>query len=242
MKRIRSLSLPALILCATICPFTAGAQENVASLPDSPMPIADSPTPVADSPATVPGDPSQAAREETWRKLPGDFLHDQKEIWLFPTQLARGRHWLPTLAVAGVTAGLIYGDPHVMPYFRDHSKNLDKLNDVFDPMITTSEVIAVPTALLTAGYLRHDQYQVSTALLAADAYADSAVVDLVVKAITRRERPTDVPVGKSFDKPSSMGASRPSKAAASLQDTRPAPSPSRPSSRLAIRNTAGFRL
>jgi membrane-associated phospholipid phosphatase len=45
---------------------------------------------------------------------------------------------------------------------------------------------------LVAGYLRHDTYQVSTALLAGEAYADSAVVDLAIKAVTRRQRPIDV--------------------------------------------------
>jgi hypothetical protein len=53
--------------------------------------------------------------------------------------------------------------------------------DVFDSSITSGEMIAVPFALLVAGYARHDSYQVSTALLAAEAYADSAVVDLAMK-------------------------------------------------------------
>jgi membrane-associated phospholipid phosphatase len=51
---------------------------------------------------------------------------------------------------------------------------------------------------MAVGYARHDQYAVSTALLAGEAYADSAVVDLAVKAITRRKRPTDVPIGGDF--------------------------------------------
>jgi membrane-associated phospholipid phosphatase len=131
--------------------------------------------------------------------LPGDFLHDQKAIWLFPTQLAKGRHWLPTLAVVGGTAGLIVADPHVMPFFRSHARNIDDLNDTFDAPITTAEVIAVPASLMVAGYMRHDPYQVSTALLCGEAYADSAVVDLAVKAVTRRKRPSDVPPGGSFN-------------------------------------------
>jgi membrane-associated phospholipid phosphatase len=52
---------------------------------------------------------------------------------------------------------------------------------------------------MAAGYLRHDRYQVSTALLAGEAYADSAVVDLVAKAITRRKRPADVAPGAPFN-------------------------------------------
>lgn len=138
-------------------------------------------------------------REVTWRSLPRDFLHDQKNIWfVFPSQLARGHYWIPTLAVAGGTAALIYADPHAMPYFQKHATNLDDFNDVFDAYIATGEVIAIPAVLMTAGYMRHDNYEVSTALLAADAYADSAIVNLAVKAITRRERPTDIAPGAPF--------------------------------------------
>ncbi len=105
---------------------------------------------------------------------------------------------MPTLAVVGGTAGLIVADPHIMPYFRSHQGNLDDVNDVFDAQITTATVIAIPTTLMIAGYARHDDYQVGTALLSAEAYADSAVVDLAVKAVSRRERPSDVPPGAPF--------------------------------------------
>lgn len=159
------------------------------ALPDAPAPAAVNPKhPWRDS-----------ERDVTWKSLPGDFLHDQKEIWgVFPAQLAHGHHWIPVLGVAGVTAGLIYADPHIMPYFRAHEKNIDKLNDVFDPMITTGEVMAMPALLLGAGYLRHDEYQVSTALLGALAYGDSVIPNLAIKAITRRQRPSDVPTGGSY--------------------------------------------
>src|SRR5438552_14286329 len=59
-----------------------------------------------------------AEREISWRSLPKDFLHDQKDIWLFPMQLAKGRHWLPTIAIVGGTAGHIVADSHAMPYFQ----------------------------------------------------------------------------------------------------------------------------
>ena len=35
-------------------------------------------------------------------------------------------------------------------------------------------------------------------MLSAEAYADSAVVDLAIKAVTRRQRPSDVPPGAPF--------------------------------------------
>jgi membrane-associated phospholipid phosphatase len=135
----------------------------------------------------------------SWRTLPRNFLQDQKAIWwLFPTQLAKGHYWLPTMVIAGGTAGLIAADPHLMPYFRSHSGNLDDVNDIFDSSITTAEIIVLPASLMVAGYARHDQYQVSTSLLAGEAYADSAVVDLAMKAITRRKRPSDVRPGAPF--------------------------------------------
>ena len=139
-------------------------------------------------------------RVTSWSRLPKDFLHDQKGIWvIFPGQLAQGRHWMPTLAVTGITAGLLVADPHVMPYFGNHQRNLDDINDVFNSYLTTAEVIAVPASLMVAGYARHDDYQVDTAMLAGEAYADSAVVDLVIKAITRRERPSAVPAGAPYN-------------------------------------------
>lgn len=155
----------------------------------------------------LPDSPSVSARHEdqpykrvtSWRRLPKDFLHDQKVIWTFPGQLAKGRDWIPTLAITGITAGLIASDPHTMPYFGSHQRNLDDVNDVFDSYITTGEVIAVPASLMVAGYLRHDDYQVDTAMLAGEAYADSAIVDLAIKAITRRERPSDVHNGRFAD-------------------------------------------
>jgi membrane-associated phospholipid phosphatase len=181
-----------LLLCGWLV-FLApngAAQDNTANLPDSPSQTARSHDGDKDSPAE---------REVSWRSLPRDFLRDQKDIWLFPVQLAKGRHLVPTLAIAGVTAGLIVADPHAMPYFRSHARNLDDINDVFDAYVTTGEVVAVPGSLLVAGYLRHDQYQVSTAILCGEAYAESAIVDLAIKAVTRRERPVDVPPGGSFD-------------------------------------------
>jgi len=145
---------------------SALSQESYADLPDSPS---------HDSRAVAQEDKPHSDREVSWKKLPRDFLEDQKSIWLFPAE------------------------PYVMPYFREHASGWDGFNDVFDPMITTAEVMAVPVSLLTAGYIRHDSYQVGTAILCAEAYGDSAIVDLAVKAITRRERPSDITTGDFHD-------------------------------------------
>jgi membrane-associated phospholipid phosphatase len=179
-----------LVVLAACTRESANSQTSNSQWPDSPSHTREAYGESPDSPSN---------REVSWRSLPKDFLHDQKGIWLlFPAQLAKGHYWLPTLAIAAGTAGLIVADPHAMPYFRSHARNLDDVNDTFDAPITTAEVIALPAALLVAGYARHDSYQVGTALLAGEAYADSAVVDLAMKAITRRKRPSEVAPGAPF--------------------------------------------
>ena len=189
MRLTEKLPLLILACCVGICLPNRTCAQGTDAMPDSPSHMSQS----------TGHDKDSTDRETSWRTLPRDFLHDQKAIWLFPTQLAKGHYWLPTLAIAGGTAGLIVADPHVMPYFRSHAGGLDDINDVFDAPITTAEVIVLPASLMVAGYVRHDSYQVSTALLAGEAYADSAVVDLALKAITRRKRPTDVAPGASFN-------------------------------------------
>jgi membrane-associated phospholipid phosphatase len=209
MIKISTVPFFASLCCLgwTLIPSHAGAQD-LSMLPDEPghtllaavprsepLPAGASQTdrPQVD---TTTGRPQ---REATWRSLPGDFLHDQKDLWTFPIQLAKGRHLLPTAIVVGTTVGLIYADPHAMPYFRTHQTNWDDFNDVFDPMITTGEVISLPAGLMTAGYIRHDDREVNTALLAAEAYGDSVVINLAMKAVTRRERPADVPPHGNYE-------------------------------------------
>ena len=197
MKRVYRFGFFVLVACTGLGGFShcISAQQADANLPDGPSPSA---APDSQPPGPERDSSSPEAREATWKSLPRDFLHDQKGIWLFPAQLARGRHWMPTLAVAGVTAGLIYADPHAMPYFRQHATNWDDFNDTFDPYITTGEVIMVPVGLLAGGEVRHDQRTVSSGLLCALAYGDSAIVNLAIKAVTRRERPVDVPVNGNY--------------------------------------------
>lgn len=178
----------AFIYCASLFLSPAAMAQDSTSLPDAPSRVS--------SASQHENEPYE--RVTSWHRLPKDFLHDQKAIWLFPVQLAHGRHWVPTLVVTGLTAGLIVADPHVMPYFASHQRNLDDVNDVFDSYITTAEVIAVPASLMVAGYVRHDDYQVDTAMLAGEAYADTAIVDLAIKAVTRRQRPSNVPPGEPF--------------------------------------------
>src|SRR5215813_7555501 len=167
----------------------ANSQNISASLPDAPIPTAEAQRSSSASIDDI---------DISWKKLPRRILGDQKDIWLFPTQVARGRYWIPTLAVVGGTAGLIVADPKIAPYFRKHSGNLDDLNDTFDGTITSAETALVPLSLLATGYLRHDAYQVNTSLLAGEAYVDSAIVDLALKIATQRKRPYNIPPSGPF--------------------------------------------
>jgi membrane-associated phospholipid phosphatase len=173
----------------TYCTF-ANSQNISASLPDAPIPTAE---------ARRASSASIDDIDISWKKLPRRILTDQKDIWLFPAQLVRGRYWIPTAAVVGGTAALVVADPHIAPYFRKHAGSLDDLNDTFDASITTAETALVPLSLLAAGYIRHDQYQVNTSLLAGEAYVDSAIVDVALKAITQRKRPTSIPPSGPFN-------------------------------------------
>jgi len=141
--------------------------------------------------------PAGVEREVSWHSLPRNFLQDQKDVWLFPIRVAQGRHWRPTLAMTGATAGLIAADPHDTPYFR-RTVRFEGFNDVFSGRNTSAMIAGVPSAFLVVGYFRHDSYAEKTALLAAEAYADSAVVDVVMKMTTRRLRPSDIAPNGNF--------------------------------------------
>jgi len=147
--------------------------------------------------APKPDMPTAKDRDVSWRTLPRNFLQDQKEIWLFPTQLAKGRHWLPTVGVVGATAILIAADPHDTPYFR-RTGSFEGFNDVFSGRITGAGIALVPVAFLVGGHFRKDSYAEKTALLAGEAYANGAVMEVALKMTMRRLRPSDIPPGGNF--------------------------------------------
>jgi len=57
-------------------------------------------------------------RQVSLHTLPANLFADQKDIWLFPGQLAKAKHWLPTVAIVGVASALVASDPYTVPYFR----------------------------------------------------------------------------------------------------------------------------
>ena len=59
-------------------------------------------------------------------------------------------------------------------------------------------MFAVPSAFYAAGLLRRDLYMQHTFLLAGEAVLDSEILTAVMKNITRRQFPRDVPSGGNF--------------------------------------------
>jgi membrane-associated phospholipid phosphatase len=96
-----------------------------------------------------------------------------------------------------LTAGLIVDEPYDTPSFR-RTTTFNNFNKVFSGPITSVETAIVPAAFLVTGHFRHDSYSEKTALLAGEAYADSAVVAVVLKIAMRRLRPSDIPPSGPF--------------------------------------------
>ena len=147
--------------------------------------------------APAPRATAAAEREATLRTLPRNILQDQKDLWLFPTKLAQGHHWLPTMIIVGVTAGFIATDPQTMPHFRQTTA-FSGFNRVFSGTATAGFIAAVPATFYIASLIRKNSYDQSSALLAGEAVADDAVLMVVLKSITRRQRPDEIAVNGSY--------------------------------------------
>jgi membrane-associated phospholipid phosphatase len=150
------------------------------------------PGPASATPAPLESTSYPAAwRDVSASLLPTNFLRDQENIWLFPRQLAKGRHWSPTVTVVAATVGLLSVDPHVGPYFA-HTTAFRGFDRAFASNVTGAETIAIPTALYVLGLGRRDSYMQKTALFAGEAVADSEVLRMVMNSVTARWRPSDV--------------------------------------------------
>jgi membrane-associated phospholipid phosphatase len=153
-----------------------------------------SPTPSPRQPAS-----SDYVREGVWRKLPANFVHDQKDMWItFPERLAHGHDWLPTALLTGATAALIYTDPKTMPYFTQTDVFQDS-NRALGAKTSGALIAAVPATFYVVGLIRKDSYAQGTSLLAGEAVVDDTILMIVTKAITRRERPSDRPIDGPFN-------------------------------------------
>jgi hypothetical protein len=136
--------------------------------------------------------------EVSWRKMPARFLHDEKDMWLFPTKLGERKAWIATAIVVGGTAVFIKEDPPLERKVRQ-TDIFSEYNKVLKSSISGGLITVVPVGFYAISLLRHDSYGQGTALLAGEAVANDAILMIVLKAITRRARPSEFPPNSAYN-------------------------------------------
>ena len=198
----RGLSASLWILSAVICAAEAAADQMP---PDPPGALRSAPAAIQPSETSglvdahqspVIGAP-QGERAVSWKLLVPNLLHDQKQIWTFPAQVATGKHWKPTLGFVAATAGLVALDPSDSPYFR-HTSTYREFNQVFSSRNTALATVAVPAGFYAVALARRRPYDQHTSLLLGEAVLDSELLTQIMKSADRRLRPGDVPSNQGF--------------------------------------------
>src|SRR5260370_29516808 len=103
--------------------------------------------------------------EVSWRKMPARFLHDEKDMWLFPVKLAEGKHWLPTAIIVGGTAAFIKEDPPLERKVRQ-TDIFSEYNKVLKSSVSGGLIAVVPAGLFAGSLLRHPPLRQRPNLLA----------------------------------------------------------------------------
>ena len=190
MRPYRLVLVPALLL------FAARFQAQSLPIVD-PAAGADSAT------VAVPTGPAPDEQLLTPKLLLRHIATDQKRIWLFPVAPVHGRYWKPTLAIIGVTAGLVALDPHDTPFFNSASYQrnpaIHSIGHVLSGTNTGLFIAAVPISFYVAGLVHKDTYSSNTALLAGEAVVNAEIVTIAMKDIGRRLRPIDVGPNGNFN-------------------------------------------
>lgn len=149
-------------------------------------------------PAAQTATPSEPPERQTsWKHLAPDILHDQKQVWLFPARVAHGKHWIPTVGLVLATAGLVALDPHDDPYFR-RTQSFSGFNQTLTSRNTIVGMALVPLSTYALGLAQRNSYNQETAVLAAEGVLDAEIPALVMKDITHRLRPRDIPPNGDF--------------------------------------------
>jgi membrane-associated phospholipid phosphatase len=161
------------------------SEPPAANQPSQAAPIA---LPASSNPPSL----SSGFPETSWKRLVPDIAKDQRRIFSFPLEIARGRHWVPVTVVLAATAALLAVDVPTARTFRD-TNSLSDFNRSFSGNDTALTILAVPLAFYGAGLARGDPYARQTTLLAVEAVADSEIVTTVLKDLDRRLRPGDIP-------------------------------------------------
>jgi len=189
-KPARILAIPHLL--ATILLLSACAALQPCAAQTAPSRQTQSPSSPAPSASPSP------ERSVSWKKLGPNILHDQKEIWLFPVSVARGRHLKPVLILTGITAGLVAGVDNPSGRYFQHTQAFNGFNNVFSGKNTSIAMFAVPSAVYGIALVRKDSHVQHTFLLAGEAVINAEILTTVMKDIDRRLKPIEVPPNGSF--------------------------------------------
>ena len=152
-----------------------------------------------DSDVSPPQQNSANERPLSVKGLAKNTLSDQKRICLFPVQARRAKQLLPAFAVIAATAALIRTDARTGGYFR-RTDSFHGLNSALTDSVTAAAIGLAPASLYVAGCTGKDAYARNTALLAAEAVADAAILTIVIKDIDRRKKPADYPPDATLSK------------------------------------------
>jgi membrane-associated phospholipid phosphatase len=191
----RFVAVSASILLLTLSSVASHAQGISPEPGQAQFPSETATSSSASHPNTVP-DPADL--EVSWRKMPARFLHDEKEMWLFPVQLGKGKHWVPTAIVVGGTAAFIAADPPLMRKVRQTDIFHD-YNRVLKSSVSGGLIAVVPLGFYAVSLIRHDSYGQGTALLAGEAVANDTILMIALKAVTRRARPSEFPPNGKYN-------------------------------------------
>jgi len=150
----------------------------------------------AQEPSSQPPDTQET--EVSLKTVGPNVLHDQARIWTFPARVVTGHHVVPTLAVLGVTGGLIAADPTTGKFFRQHEDTFGGFSGRFPESVGTTGSLLAPAAFYLTGLVRKDKYMQSTGLFAAEAWVGAEIPNVVLRNVFRRQRPLDFPPDGTF--------------------------------------------
>ncbi len=154
-------------------------------------------------------------RPVSWKLIVPNLVEDQKNIWIFPAHVAKGKHLLPTFVVLGTTAALVAADPPIARYFRKNESFHD-FNHVLGNSVTIGAIVAAPVAFYLTGVFTKDEEAKHTGLLAGEAVASVEVPNVFLRNTIRRERPSDIPPDGNFSNTWFSSGGNPLKAKASF--------------------------
>lgn len=152
-------------------------------LPDAPVPVVASAS-VSRSWPSAPGANREAV---TAGNAPMQVIHQQVGIWTSPARIrAHDLLWLAPMAAA--TGVSLATDHHTMTQVVSHDATFNQDNvNLSNGLI--GGFIAAPVAMYGWGVVEHDPHAHEAGILGSEALVDGLVVDEVMKAVFRRERP-----------------------------------------------------